>query len=76
MYGNTSCCEFFFPNTYFQNSFIGEAVFPLLSQRYELDEAEKSNLLQLSPTFLSTMYDEVLGKAILPKTFSKTAQFI
>jgi hypothetical protein len=32
---------FFLPNTYFQNSFMGEAVFSLLSQRHKLDEAEK-----------------------------------
>jgi len=29
------------PNAYFQNSFMGEAVFPLLSQKRKLDEAEK-----------------------------------
>jgi len=33
---------FFLPNTYFQNSFMGEAVFPLLSQKHKLDEAEKN----------------------------------
>ena len=32
---------FFLPNTYFQNSFMGEAVFFLLSQRHKLDEAGK-----------------------------------
>jgi len=37
------------------------------------DEAEKSSLLQLSPTFLSTMH-EIVGEAILPNNFSKTAQ--
>jgi len=70
------CCELFFlPNTYFQNNFMGEAVFSLLSQRYKLDEAgKKSSLLQLLPHFsLSTMH-EVVGEAILPNTFSKTAQ--
>ena len=37
-----SCCELFFlPNTYFQNNFMGEAVFSLLSQRHKLDEAGK-----------------------------------
>jgi len=37
-----SCCELFFlPNTYFQNSFMGEAVFLLLSQKHKLDEAGK-----------------------------------
>jgi len=37
-----SYCELFFlPNTYFQNSFMGEAVFPLLSQIHKLDEAGK-----------------------------------
>jgi len=37
-----SYCELFFlPNTYFQNSFMGEAVFLLLSQRHKLDEARK-----------------------------------
>jgi hypothetical protein len=37
-----SCYELFFvPNIYFQNSFMGEAVFLLLSQRYKLDEAGK-----------------------------------
>jgi hypothetical protein len=37
-----SCCELFFlPNTYFQNSFMVEAVFPLFSQKHKLDEAEK-----------------------------------
>jgi hypothetical protein len=36
---------------------------------------EKSSLLQLLPHFsLSTMH-EVAGDAILPNTFSKTAQF-
>ena len=35
---------------------MGEAVFPLLSQRHKLDEAEKSKLLQLSPSFLSQLY--------------------
>jgi hypothetical protein len=41
-----SCCELFFlPNTYFQNSFIDEAVFPLLSQKHKFDEAEKNSLL-------------------------------
>jgi len=71
-----SCCELFFflPNTYFQNSFMGEAVFLLLSQRHKLDEARKSSLLQLLPHFsLSTMH-EVVGEVILPNTFSKTAQ--
>jgi len=68
------CCELFFlPNTYFQNSFMGEAVFPLLSQKHKLDEAEKNSLLQLLPHFsLSTMH-KVIGEAILPNTFSKTA---
>ena len=38
----TALCELFFlPNTYFQNSFMSEAVFPLLSQRHKLDEARK-----------------------------------
>ena len=70
-----SCCELYFlPNIYFQNSFMGEAVFSLLSQRYKLDEAGKSSLLQLLSHFsLSTMH-EVVGEAILPNTFSKTAQ--
>jgi len=31
----------FLPNTYFQNSFMGEAVFFLLSQKHKLDEAGK-----------------------------------
>jgi len=41
-----SCCELFFlSNTYFQNSFMGEAVFLLLLQKHKLDEAEKNSLL-------------------------------
>jgi len=43
------------------------------SQKHKLDEAENSSLLQLLPHFsLSTMH-EVVGEAILPNTFSKTA---
>jgi len=64
---------FFLPNTYFQNNFI-EAVFLLLSQRHSWMKLEKSSLLQLLPHFsLSTMH-EVVGEAILPNTFSETAQ--
>ena len=35
---------------------MGEAVFLLLPQRHELDKAEKSSLLQLSPSFLFLIY--------------------
>jgi len=39
------------------------------------DEAEKSSLLQLSPTFISlSSMQEVVGEAILPNTFPKTTQ--
>jgi len=52
-----SCCELFFlSNTYFQNSFMGEVVFLLLSQRHKLDEAGKKQLIAASPSFLSLNY--------------------
>jgi hypothetical protein len=33
---NRAVVSFFLPNIYFQNSFMGEAVFLLLSQKHEL----------------------------------------
>jgi len=38
------------------------------------DEAEKSSLFQLSPSFLSAIHNEVVGEAVLPNNFSKTTQ--
>jgi hypothetical protein len=62
------------PNTHFQNSFIGEIIFLLLSQRHELDEAEKVVYSSaLSHFFLSSMY-KIIGEAILPNNFFKTAK--
>jgi len=58
---------FFFTNTYFQNSFMGEAVFLLLSQKHEWYEAEKSSLLQLSPSFLSPIYTRSSWQTLFPK---------
>ena len=56
---------------------MGEAIFFLLSQRHKLDEAGKKvaycSFFLISLSQVSTMH-EVVGKAILPNTFSKTAQ--
>jgi len=53
---------------------MGKAVFPSSHKYISWMKLEKSSLLQLLPHFsLSTMY-EVVGEAILPNTFSKTAQ--
>jgi len=41
LFGTAHMSCFFLPNIYFQNSFMGEAVFSLLSQRHKLEEAEK-----------------------------------
>jgi len=52
---------------------MSEAVFPLLSQKHKLDEAEKKVVYcSFSLISLSTMH-EAVGEAILPNTFSKTA---
>jgi len=69
-YSFMSCCElFFFCKHLFPKQLHGRAVFPFLSQRHD----EKSSLLHLSHFSLSIMH-EVVGEAILPNTFSKTAQ--
>jgi len=59
------------PNTYFQNSFISEAVFPLLTQRErELDEAEKK-IAYFSFSLISLSQLCIVDEAILSNTFSK-----
>jgi len=68
------CCELFFLlNTCFQNSFISEAVFLLLSQKHEWDEAEKVAYCIFLPHFFLPSMQEVFGEAILPNIFSKVA---
>jgi len=48
--------------------------FFLSHKEMKWDEAEKSSLFQLSPSFLSAIHNEVVGEAVLPNNFSKTTQ--
>jgi len=64
---------FFLPNTCFQNSFVGETVCHLLSQKHEWDEAEKIAYCSSLPHFFLPSIQEVVSEVILPNTFSKLA---
>jgi len=71
-----SCCELFFfcQTLIFKTASWVKLFFPSSHRDISWMKLEKSSLLQLLPHFsLSTMH-EVVGKAILPNTFSKTAQ--
>lgn len=72
------CCELIFlPNILFQNSFIGETVFSLISRRDDLRRSWKNSFSQLSPSFSSlnhawSCWWGCFAKQFFPKQFSFT----
>jgi len=71
-----NCCELFFCQTLISKTALWMKLFFSSSHKdISWMKLEKSSLLQLLPHFsLSTMHEVVVGEAILPNAFSKTAQ--